>query len=169
MHRCCGWWFFDRVMPRAWVLAYIGLGANLGDPRVAVVQAIGAIAGLAQVELIAQSSLFRTVPVDSSGPDYINAVVQVSTALTAPDLFSALQSLENQAGRNRPYVNAPRTLDLDLLLYGEASIQSERLTVPHPRMRLRAFVLLPLAEISPALVTSAQLRSVAGQGVVLLK
>ncbi len=152
-------------MPRARVTAYIGLGANLGDPQPAVVQAIAAIAAIPDLELIAQSSLYRTAPVDSSGPDYINAVVQVFTSLTAPDLLSALQSIEKQAGRERPYFNAPRTLDLDLLLYGEASIQSERLTVPHPRMGQRAFVLLPLAEIAAELVLPSLLQSVAGQGI----
>ena len=80
-------------------------------------------------------------------------MVQVSTLLTAPDLLLALQSLENQAGRERPYLNAPRTLDLDLLLYGSACIDSARLTVPHPRMRQRAFVLVPLAEIAPGWVS----------------
>ena len=152
-------------MQRAPVTAYIGLGANLGDPKEAVVQAIAAIASIPGLVLTAQSSLYRTAPIDSSGPDYINAVVQVSTALTAPDLLLALQSLENQAGRERPYLNAPRTLDLDLLLYGQAKIQSERLTVPHPLLEQRAFVLLPLAEIAPELVTSMLLKSVADQGI----
>lgn len=150
------------------VTATIGIGANLGDALQAVRQAIEDLACVPCTQLLTASSLYRTAPIDSSGPDYINAVVQVSTTLTAPDLLSALQSLENQAGRERPYLNAPRTLDLDLLLYGHASIQSERLTVPHPRMWQRAFVLLPLSEIAPDLVLPVQLQCVAGQGIVRL-
>jgi 2-amino-4-hydroxy-6-hydroxymethyldihydropteridine diphosphokinase len=150
-------------MPRARVTAYIGLGANLGDPLVAVVQALAALAAVPELELTAQSSLYRTAPVDSSGPHYVNAVAQISTSLTAPDLLSVLQSLEHLAGRERPYLNAPRTLDLDLLLYGDAHVHSARLTLPHPRMGQRAFVLLPLAQIAPELVSPSQLQSVAGQ------
>lgn len=100
---------------------------------------------------------------DSSGPDYLNAVAEVATTLTAPALLDALLAIEQAAGRERPYRNAPRTLDLDLLLYGEARIHSTRLTVPHPRMGERAFVLVPLAEIAPQLVSAAALRAVAGQ------
>ena len=107
--------------------------------------------------------LFRSAPVEATGPDFINAVAEVSTLLTSPDLLLQLQQLEHEAGRQRPYLNAPRTLDLDLLLYGDASVQSERLTVPHPRMLQRAFVLLPLAEIAPQRVSAAQLQAVAHQ------
>ncbi len=155
-------------MQRAPVTVYIGLGANLGDAQEAVVQAITAIASIPGLLITAQSSLYRTAPIDSSGPDYINAVVQVTTSLTAPDLLGFLQSLENQAGRERPYLNAPRTLDLDLLLYGQARIQSERLTVPHPRLEQRAFVLLPLAEIAAELVLPSLLQSVASQRIARL-
>ena len=155
-------------MQRLPVTAYIGLGANLGDPQAAVAQAIVAIASIPGLVLTAQSSLYCTAPIDSSGPDYINAVVQVSSELTAPDLLLALQSLENQAGRERPYLNAPRTLDLDLLLYGQATIQSAHLTVPHPRMEQRAFVLLPLAEIAAELVLPSLLQSVASQRITRL-
>ena len=102
---------------------------------------------------------------DSSGPDYINAVVQVTTGLSAPALLRQLQALEIAAGRERPFPNAPRTLDLDLLRYGDARIDSAFLTVPHPRMWQRAFVLLPLAEIAPRLVAEAALRAVQGQQV----
>jgi 2-amino-4-hydroxy-6-hydroxymethyldihydropteridine diphosphokinase len=89
----------------------------------------------------------------------------VTTSLTAPALLRALQAIENAAGRERPYRNAPRTLDLDLLLYGVARIESPELTVPHPRMGHRAFVLVPLAEVAPALVNAQALQAVAGQGV----
>ncbi len=148
---------------REWVTAYLGLGANLGEARVAVLAAMAAIARLEGVELTAQSALYASAPVDSSGPDYVNAVVQVRTRLTAPQLLTAMQTIEVQAGRQRPYRNAPRTLDLDLLLYGYASIQSPALTVPHPRMWERAFVLLPLAELAPERVDAVHLAQVCGQ------
>jgi len=145
------------------VLAYIALGANLGDARSTVLAAIQGIAALPQTRLIAASSLYRTAPVDATGPDFINAVMAVSTRLNAPELLLHLQRLETGAGRERPYRNAPRTLDLDVLLYGEASIASPTLVVPHPRMLERAFVLVPLAEIAPAKVGSAQLQAVVSQ------
>jgi len=145
------------------VLAYIALGANLGDAQASVRAAMQRIAALPQTRLIACSSLYRTAPFDATGPDFINAVVAVSTRLTAPELLLNLQRLENGAGRERPYRNAPRTLDLDILLYGDASIGSPTLQVPHPRMWGRAFVLVPLAEIAPTKVSSAQLLAVASQ------
>ena len=153
-------------MLREPVIAYVGVGANLGDAALTVRQAIEDLSRVCGVHLATASSLYRTAPIDSSGPDYINAVAQVSTVLSAPDLMFALQRLERQAGRARPYFNAPRTLDLDLLLYGDARIDSADLTVPHPRMLQRAFVLLPLSEIAPALVLLTQLQCVAGQGIV---
>ena len=114
------------------------------------------------------SALYRTVPVDATGPDYINAVAEISTTLTAPALLLALQGLEATAGRQRPYRNAPRTLDLDVLLYGSAQIDSPHLTVPHPRMFERAFVLVPLAELAPRLVSVAQRDALASQAIVRL-
>ena len=153
-------------MLREPVTAYVGIGANLGNAPAAVRQAIDDLSQVSGLQLRATSSLYRTAPLDSSGPDYINAVVQISTTRTAPALLSALQQLEHQAGRERPYFNAPRTLDLDLLLYGGGCINSANLTVPHPRMWQRAFVLLPLAEIAPALVKLGQLQRVAGQRIV---
>lgn len=147
------------------VPAFIALGANLGDARGAVVGAVAAIGQLPGTRVVAQSSLYRTAPVDSSGPDYINAVVEVHTSLTAPALLGALQAIEQAAGRERPWRNAPRTLDLDILLFGDARITSETLTVPHPRMDERAFVLVPLAEIAPQRVSAQQLAAVSGQGV----
>ena len=131
------------------VPVWIALGANLGDAQQAVRDAIAAIGQLPGTTLTQQSSLYRTAPVDSSGPDYINAVVQINTVLTAPALLAALQAIEQSAGRERPYRNAPRTLDLDILLYGNARISSPTLTVPHPRMHERAFVLVPLSQIAP--------------------
>jgi 2-amino-4-hydroxy-6-hydroxymethyldihydropteridine diphosphokinase len=145
------------------VTAYVGLGANLGDAAQALRDAAGRIASLPTTTVTALSSLYRSAPVDSSGPDYVNAVIEIDTGLAAPDLLAALQAIENDAGRTRPYRNAPRTLDLDLLLYGSASIASERLTVPHPRMHERAFVLLPLAEIAPHLVSAEALAAMTSQ------
>jgi 2-amino-4-hydroxy-6-hydroxymethyldihydropteridine diphosphokinase len=148
---------------RSEVTAYIGLGANLGHPEQALRSAILQLGSTPGIRLLQASSLYRSVPVDSSGPDYINAVAEVATTLTAPSLLAALQAIEQAAGRERPYVNAPRTLDLDLLLYGGARIASPLLTVPHPRMWERAFVLLPLHEIAPELVPSEGLNAMAGQ------
>ena len=144
-------------------VAYVAIGANLGDARAAVRQAMDAIDALPATRVRRRSSLYRTAPVDSSGPDYINAVVEIGTTLPPLELLQALQGIEQVAGRERPYRNAPRTLDLDLLLYDEQRLDGPALTLPHPRMNQRAFVLVPLAEIAPARVRAAQLRSVAGQ------
>ena len=137
----------DLRMQNAPTIAYIGIGGNLGDARATVEDAIARLAALPQTQLLRSSSLYRTAPIDSSGDDYINAVVQLSTTLTPSALLQALQGIELQHGRERPYRNAPRTLDLDVLLYGQACIDSDALTVPHPRMAQRAFVLAPLLEI----------------------
>ena len=145
------------------LIATIGLGANLGDARQAVEEAMQTIAAFDYCQLHAASPLYRSAPVDSSGPDYFNAVLQISTRLNAPDLLARLHQLERGAGRERPYRNAPRTLDLDILLYGAARIDSPTLTVPHPRMRQRAFVLRPLADIAPALVSAQELQAVSEQ------
>lgn len=145
------------------VTAYVALGANLGDAQATVRRSIADIGALTGVQLLRGSSLYRTAPVDSSGPDYINAVVALATTRTAPDLMAGLQQLEQAALRERPYHNAPRTLDLDLLLYGGARIDGAALQVPHPRMWQRAFVLVPLAEIAPDQVSAAQLHAVANQ------
>ena len=150
------------------VVAYVGLGANLADPAQAVRDAMARIAQLEGVTLRKRSSLYRTAPVDAGGPDYVNAVVEIATTATAPGLLAQLQQIEQGAGRERPYRNAPRTLDLDLLLYGGARIASAQLTVPHPRMLQRAFVLVPLAEIVPHLVTAQQLAAVSGQSIAPL-
>ena len=145
------------------MIACVALGANLGEAAAVVASAIDALNRLADTRLEARSHLYRSAPVVAQGPDFINAMAAVSTRLTAPDLLLALQQLEQRAGRERPYRNAPRTLDLDLLLYGDARIDSPSLTVPHPRMMERAFVLIPLAEIAPDLVPAAALAAVAGQ------
>ncbi len=147
------------------VRAYIGLGANLGDPMAALRTALEALERLPASRLVRASGFFGSTPVDSTGPDYVNAVAEISTCLSAPDLLVALQQQELQAGRERPYRNAPRTLDLDILLYGSARIASPALTVPHPRMRERAFVLMPLAELDPERVTPAELDAVRDQGI----
>jgi 2-amino-4-hydroxy-6-hydroxymethyldihydropteridine diphosphokinase len=145
------------------VTAYVGLGANLGDPLRALQQALQGLAQLPHTQLLRSSRFYRTAPVDAGGPDYVNAVAALQTRLDAFELLSALQSLEAAAGRERPYRNAPRTLDLDLLLYGDARIARARLTVPHPRMQERAFVLQPLADIAPGRVDAAALAAVSDQ------
>lgn len=150
------------------VTAYVGLGANLGEPVRALQEALAGLGALASTRLLRASRLYRSAPVGAGGPDFINAVAAVATQLTAPDLLAALQALEQAAGRARPYRNAPRTLDLDLLLYGCARIDSPALTLPHPRLRERAFVLLPLAEIAPHLVDAQALAAVAGQRITPL-
>jgi len=146
------------------VIATLGVGANLGDPRTAVRKAIADLAQLPSTVTVAVSSLYGSAPLDADGPDYVNAVVQVRTALSPDALLAALQAIEQQAGRERPYRNAPRTLDLDILLYGEHLVDREDLQIPHPRMWQRAFVVLPLAEIAPDLLSPAQVQAVAGQG-----
>ena len=145
------------------VTVYVALGANLGDAAATIRWAIDRIGQLPHTGLVQRSALYATAPLESSGPDYINAVVEISTRLAAPDLLHQLQAVERQAGRERPYRNAPRTLDLDVLLYGSARISSPQLLVPHPRMQARAFVLVPLAEIASTLVSADDLAAVQGQ------
>ncbi len=156
-------------MRRDPVTAFVALGGNLGDARATVLQAFQDLAGLPQTRLMARSRLYRTAPHEASGPDFINAVARIETGLSAPELLQALQSLEHAAGRERPYLNAPRTLDLDILLYGDARIYSPKLTVPHPRMRGRAFVLRPLADVAPERVSATDLLAVQGQPIEALK
>lgn len=145
------------------VAAFVGLGANLGDPLRALEEALGALDRLPGTRLVRVSRVYRSAPVDAGGPDYFNAVAQLETRLPAPELLAHLQAIELAAGRERPYRNAPRTLDLDLLLYGDAHIASAALTVPHPRLHERAFVLLPLRELAPERVRDADLAAVADQ------
>jgi len=133
------------------VRAFVGLGANLGQPVRAIADALQDLAELADTQLTAHSSLYRSAPVDAHGPDFINAVAELHTAMEPHALLSALQSLEHARGRVRSFRNAPRVLDLDLLIWGEITLDEPRLTLPHPRMHQRAFVLTPLAEIAPEL------------------
>ncbi|MDR2450695.1 MAG: 2-amino-4-hydroxy-6-hydroxymethyldihydropteridine diphosphokinase [Candidatus Accumulibacter sp.] len=131
-------------------LAYIALGANLADPVAQVRAGIEALAALPDARLLCASSLYRSAPVGIRGqPDFINAVAAMETALDARALLAALFAIEARFGRRRDFPRAPRTLDLDLLLYDAATIDTPELEVPHPRMHLRAFVLAPLLEIAP--------------------
>ena len=132
------------------VVAYIGLGSNLEQPQQQVNAAIQALGSLPDSRLLARSSLYRSAPVGyADQPDFINAVAAIETALTPQALLQGLLTLEQQFGRVRTFLNAPRTLDLDILLYDGQVIAEAGLVVPHPRMHLRAFVLLPLAELAP--------------------
>ena len=135
------------------MIAWVGIGANLGDARANVLDAIERLARLKGAKLLQTSPLYRTAPIDSSGDDYVNAVAALDTDLDAHALLQALFAIEQAHGRERPYRNAPRTLDLDLLLYGDQVIDdAPTLIVPHPRMHERAFVLAPLADVAPDLV-----------------
>ena len=145
------------------VTAYVALGANLGEARTAVLQAFESLASWPGIQVTGRSALYRTAPYEAQGPDFINAVARINTRLTAPDVLEALQAIEHRAGRVRPYVNAPRILDLDLLFYGDACMNSPRLTLPHPRWRERAFVLVPLADVWPQRVGPEDFARVAGQ------
>ena len=155
------------------VTAYVALGANLGPAVATLKQAWVSIDALPFCSVEKTSRLYKTAPLETlpgyaPGNDYINAVVEIQTTWPAPVLLQQLQQIEHSAGRQRPYINAPRTLDLDLLLYGSGSIDSANLTVPHPRMWQRAFVLVPLAEIAPGLVDSLRLQEVQSQAIAVL-
>ena len=150
-------------MPEFQVTTYIALGANLGDAVSTVSRAMDSIHALPHTKVVQRSALYLTTPVDSDGPDYVNAVVEVLTSFSAPHLLEQLHNLEQAKGRKRPYRNAPRSLDLDILLYGGGHINSPALEVPHPRMWQRAFVVRPLAEIAAHLVSPKQLRAVRDQ------
>ena len=156
------------------MIAYIGIGANLGDARANVRDALARLDAYPGCRLHAASGCWRTAPVDSSGDDYINAVAAVDTELDAHALLAALMDIEQAHGRERPYRNAPRTLDLDVLLYGDAVIDTPTLTVPHPRMHERAFVLAPLLDIAPDIAIPGRGRAadflpgVAGQAIARL-
>lgn len=132
--------------------AWVGLGANLGDARATLAAALDALAALPGTRLAAQSSIWRSAPVEARGPDFLNAVAALDTTLAPLDLLAALQAIEVRHGRERPYHHAPRTLDLDLLLHGDSVLRTPSLTLPHPRLHLRAFVLEPLAELAPNLI-----------------
>lgn len=131
-------------------IAFIGLGSNLAGPVAQVSQALEALDRLPQTRLLKQSSLYRSAPVGYlDQPDFINAVAQVETALAPHALLDALLALEQTCGRTRDFKDAPRTLDLDVLLYDDLQHHEHGLTLPHPQMHRRAFVLRPLLEIAP--------------------
>jgi 2-amino-4-hydroxy-6-hydroxymethyldihydropteridine diphosphokinase len=127
--------------------AWVGLGANLGDAAGTVEAALHDLAGLPGTRMLARSRLWSSAPVDADGPDYVNAVARLDTDLAPPALLAALQAIERRHGRRRPHAGAPRTLDLDLLLYGLEVLDAPDLQVPHPRLHERAFVLRPMADI----------------------
>ena len=131
-------------------VAFVGLGANLGEPRRQVREACLELDGIPHTRLVKASSLYRSAPVGyAEQPEFVNAVAQLETGLPAERLLAELQAIEQRHGRQRSFAYAPRTLDLDLLLHGNAVIETPGLTVPHPRMHERAFVLMPLLEIAP--------------------
>ena len=130
--------------------AFVGLGANLENPSQQVRQAIAELDAIEHTCVLVASSLYRSAPVGyADQPDFINAVAKVQTRLSPHELLDALHVIEHRHGRRRSVSNAPRTLDLDLLLYGILVVDEDGLILPHPRMHERAFVLLPLAEIAP--------------------
>jgi len=130
------------------VVAYIGLGANLADPRGQLAAAFDELGRLPRTRLVARSSLYRSAPLGyAAQPDFVNAVARIETELAPEALLAALHGIESRHGRERSFPNAPRTLDLDLLLYGDETIARADLVVPHPRMHERAFVLAPLVEL----------------------
>ena len=136
----------------AGIMAYVGIGTNIGDRAANVAQALQALAAEPAIEFAEASSLYETAPVGKTDqPDFLNAVIALRTSLPPRDLLDALLHIENQMGRVRTLRWGPRVIDLDLLLYGDEQIQTPGLTVPHPRLRERAFVLVPLAEIAPDL------------------
>ena len=134
-------------------VAFVGLGANLGEPRRQLKQACLELDGIAQTRLVKASSLYRSAPLGyAEQPEFVNAVAQLETGLPAERLLAELQAIEARHGRQRSFADAPRTLDLDLLLHGDAVINTPGLTLPHPRMHERAFVLRPLLEIAPEVI-----------------
>jgi 2-amino-4-hydroxy-6-hydroxymethyldihydropteridine diphosphokinase len=151
------------------VLACVALGANLGDAMAEVHQALRDLSQLDGTRLVRTSSLYKTAPYEASGPDFINAVVLLETQLTPLDLFHALQQIEQSHGRQRPYKNAPRTLDLDLIFHGDTQLTTPELVLPHPRWQERAFVLVPLAEICPDRVSASLLAAVNDQPIEKIK
>lgn len=133
------------------VAAFIGMGGNLGQARETVLAAVEALAQLPHTQFIARSPLYGSAPLgaNADGPMYVNAVAQLQTRLSADQLLHELHRIEQQFGRERSYKNAPRTLDLDIVLYGDVLMHTDTLTIPHPRMHERAFVLYPLFDLKP--------------------
>ena len=130
---------------------FVGLGANLGDACATLAAAAKGLATLPHTQLVKLSPIWRSAPVDATGPDFCNAVAELRTALEPEALLQHLHALEQEYGRQRPHANAPRTLDLDLLLFGARVLITSTLTLPHPRLHQRAFVLLPLLHLAPDL------------------
>ncbi len=159
----------------AMTVAWLGIGANLGDARQTLKDAVVCLAQQHTVTVLAKSSLYRTAPIEAGGDDYFNCVVKLETRLGVRELLALCQRIEHHFGRERPFRNAPRTLDIDILLYGGAVIDEPDLMVPHPRMTGRAFVLVPAVEIDPDLAipghgpASAFLAAVAGQRIEKVK
>ena len=151
-------------------VSFIGLGSNLGESGDQLAQALIRLNQLPGTTLLAQSGLYRSAPVGYlDQPDFVNAVAKISTTLMPQVLLAALLQIERECGRERTFANAPRTLDLDILMYGHARIASPTLTIPHPRMGVRAFVLIPLAEIAPQWVDTEQLNNVRDQAIERLQ
>jgi len=131
-------------------IAYVGIGSNLEDPVRQVREAFAELDRVPHTRVVKRSSLYRSAPVGHAAqPDFVNAVAQLETRLAAERLLAELQQIEARHGRARSFPNAPRTLDLDILLYGDLVLRTPGLETPHPRMHERAFVLQPLVEISP--------------------
>ena len=156
------------IRPDMTVTAYVALGSNLGDSCATVHSAIQELSEKPGLMLVSKSKLFSTKPYQAIGNDYVNAVIALECSLNAVDLLELTQQMEFAYGRERSFVNAPRTLDLDLILFGQAQIQSFWLIVPHPRWTERAFVLKPLHSIAPHLVSDEMLALVRDQEVELL-
>ncbi|HVE11726.1 MAG TPA: 2-amino-4-hydroxy-6-hydroxymethyldihydropteridine diphosphokinase [Paraburkholderia sp.] len=133
-------------------VAYLGLGANLGDARQTLKDAVVCLAQQHAITVVAKSSMYRTAPIDAGGDDYFNLAVKLETALPVRHLLALCHKIEHHFGRERPFRNAPRTLDIDILLYGEHCIDEPDLTVPHPRLTERAFALVPLIELDDSLI-----------------
>ena len=132
-------------------VAYLGLGANLGDARQTLKDAVVCLAQQHTITVLDKSSLYRTAPIDAGGDDYFNLAVKLETTLGVHHLLALCHKIEQHFGRERPFRNAPRTLDIDILIFGDKCIDEPELIVPHPRLTERAFVLVPLVEIDPAL------------------
>jgi 2-amino-4-hydroxy-6-hydroxymethyldihydropteridine diphosphokinase len=150
-------------MSDASVMACVALGSNLGDALGTVRQALRDLACLPETQILKISSLYCSAPYEAQGSDFINAVALLKTQLSPLALLHSLQALELQSGRKRSYKNAPRTLDLDVIFYGDVVLDSPELTLPHPRWTQRAFVLRPLAEVWPERVSEFHLEGVRDQ------
>ena len=130
-------------------LAFIGLGGNMGDTKQLIKDAIVCLAQYPELRIKTRSCMYQSAPVEATGNDFINAVIAIETSIQPKELLAICHQVENQFGRERPFLNAPRTLDLDLLIYDQIQLSDDYLTIPHPRITERAFVLIPLLEISP--------------------